>query len=222
VLDLCSGTKSIGKAIKRIFVQEYEVVYVSVDSENESHPTFCVDIRKWDFGKELTEKYGKSVRFDIIWASPPCTEYSLAKSTGVRDFKTADAIVKKCLEIIGALKPRKWYMENPSTGHLHKRAFMRSQEGFKNKCCYCRYGRAFKKPTHIWTNVRCALKVCTTTTPCKWKSATNSHPLASQKGPNVTAGNGNGNGLTAGIKTIKAYEIPHSLLRELFTCEELL
>lgn len=219
VLDLCSGTGSIWIAIKRIFGKDFDIEYVSVDNVLKFDPTFCVDIRKWDFKKDLVERFGKGgLLFDIIWSSPPCTHYSLAKSVGVRDFKTADAIVKACWKIIHELDPPRWFMENPSTGYLHKRPFMKKYVRYIKECCYCRYGRDFKKPTHIWTNVGCEFKTCDNDTPCKWKRANNTHPVASQGGPNVMANNG----LNSGISRNKAYEIPIGLLRELFTCPELM
>ena len=39
------------------------------------------DILDWDF------RAYEPKSFDFIWASPPCTEYSIAKTTGVRDIE---------------------------------------------------------------------------------------------------------------------------------------
>ena len=57
-------------------------------------PTIVTNILEWDF---TMYDVGS---FDVIWASPPCTEYSIAKTIGVRDLETADAIVMRTLEII--------------------------------------------------------------------------------------------------------------------------
>ena len=52
--------------------------------------------------------------FDIVVASPPCTEYSAAKTTGVRkEEELADPLVKKALEIIQYFSPPVWWLETP-------------------------------------------------------------------------------------------------------------
>ena len=58
--------------------------------------------------------------FDFIHASPPCTEYSIAKTTGIKKIEEANKIVLKMLEIIDYFKPRYWIIENPQTGLLKK------------------------------------------------------------------------------------------------------
>jgi hypothetical protein len=50
----------------------------------------------------------------VLWLSPPCEEYSRAKTTGERDLKTADEIAKACLRLIDTLKPKYWVLENPT------------------------------------------------------------------------------------------------------------
>ncbi|KAK3250378.1 hypothetical protein CYMTET_40236 [Cymbomonas tetramitiformis] len=80
---------------------------VTVDSEDKWDPTFVSDVRDWEFRKF------RPGFFDVIWASPPCTEYSQAKTTGVRQLREADACVRRTLQILDYLKPKHWFLENP-------------------------------------------------------------------------------------------------------------
>ena len=59
---------------------------VSLDRDMEAD--IKTDIVDWDY-TQLEPK-----AFDIIWASPPCTEYSRAKTTGVRDIEGANKILR--------------------------------------------------------------------------------------------------------------------------------
>ena len=47
---------------------------------------------------------------------PPCTEYSRAKTTGVKDIKGAHEIVQQTLDILEYYEPKYWMLENPNTG----------------------------------------------------------------------------------------------------------
>ena len=72
VLELFAGTQSVGKVAREL---GFEVVSLDRDMDAD----IKTDIMDWDF-KQYEPKH-----FQIIWASPPCTEYSRAKTTGVRD-----------------------------------------------------------------------------------------------------------------------------------------
>jgi len=145
VLELFAGSRSIGKVAESL---GYEVF--SSDLNDFEGIDYAVDILDFDINK---------VPFtpDIIWASPPCTTYSVSAISHHRphnkemsDFaKKSDLIVKKTIQIIRELKPRFWYIENPR-GMLRKQLFM---EGLpRTTIWYCKYGENRAKPTDIWSN----------------------------------------------------------------------
>ena len=144
VLELFAGSRSIGKAAEKFGMNVF-----SSDLNNFDNIDYAIDILDFDI---------KKIPFkpDIIWASPPCTTYSIAAISHHRptnkplsDFaKKSDLIVKKTLQIIKELNPKFWYIENPR-GMLRKQYFMLGIP--KTTVWYCTYGDKRAKPTDIWT-----------------------------------------------------------------------
>ena len=102
---------------------------VSLDLKNAD---INCNISEWDY-RQYPSGY-----FNFIWASPPCTEYSRAKTTGVRKIEEANKIVKKTIEIVEYFNPRWHVIENPQTGLLKNQDFMKDFE-YKDVDC-CKYG----------------------------------------------------------------------------------
>ena len=82
---------------------------------------------------------------------PPCTEYSMAKTVGVRKIAEANKVVERTLEIIAYLRPTYYVIENPQTGYLKVQTFM--QELPYKDVDYCKYGMPYRKRTRLWNNV---------------------------------------------------------------------
>ena len=91
--------------------------------------------------------------FDVIWASPDCTQYSIARTTAKtpRNFFKADALVERCLDLIDQLEPKVWFLENPDSGYLKTRAVVQGLHFVRVD--YCMYGCLYRKRTRLWTNV---------------------------------------------------------------------
>ena len=137
-LDLCSGTGSVGRQLSK---RGYKVV--SVDVRAVCNPTICVDLLKWDYTKY------KPGTFEVIAASPPCTEYSQAKTTRPRDMAKADVLVARVLEIVRYFRPRLWWVENPRTGLLKTRSVIKGLKWLDLD--YCQFSDwGYKKPTRFW------------------------------------------------------------------------
>jgi site-specific DNA-cytosine methylase len=107
--------------------------------------TIQTDIMNWDY-----QSFEKP-KIDVIWASPPCIEYSRAKTCGIRDIEGANAIVKRTLDIIHYFKPKYWIIENPQTGLLKEQEIMIGIP-FQD-IDYCKYGMPYRKRTRLWNNI---------------------------------------------------------------------
>lgn len=153
LLELFCGTKSITK----IFNQRGHETF-TVDIEQEMNPDLCIDVLALT-SEMILEKFGRP---DIIWASPPCTKFSVA-SIGRNWIKNDDGsvvaknkeaeeakdIVLHTLNLIKDLNPTYYFIENPR-GMLRKMPFM--QDLPIHTVTYCQYGDTRMKPTDIWTN----------------------------------------------------------------------
>ena len=149
VLELFAGSRSIGKAGEQL---GYEV--------------FSVDIKDFagiDLVKDMEFVTKEDIPFnpDIIWASPPCTTYTIAAISHHRDMAIprtefaakSDRLVKNTLKLISEYECP-YYIENPR-GYLRKMPFMRGLD--RTTVTYCSYGDMRMKPTDIWSNNICDL-----------------------------------------------------------------
>tara|TARA_R110000803_G_scaffold138471_1_gene205314 strand:+ start:352 stop:1038 length:687 start_codon:yes stop_codon:yes gene_type:complete len=157
VLELFSGTGSVGKVSQQL---GYDVLSVDLFMKADIQ---C-DIMNFDY-----KRYPKN-HFDIIWASPPCCSFSHLQYSWIGRYKfingkktlfteqlrlkgmeEADKLVLKTLEIIEYFNPPLWFIENPSSGDLKKRQYMKDINFYDID--YCKYSLwGYKKPTRIWTN----------------------------------------------------------------------
>lgn len=148
VLELFAGSRSIGKAAEALGLEVLSCDITAYDGIHVVGDVLALPMKRW-------------VEFqpDIIWASPPCTGFSVAAighhwGEG-RTPKTSTAclgmaLAIKTIEIIRACKPKVWYVENPR-GMLRTLPLMKPL-GTPHTVTYCQYGDTRQKPTDIWTN----------------------------------------------------------------------
>jgi site-specific DNA-cytosine methylase len=153
ILELFCGTKSVSNVFKE---NGWEVL--TVDNNPKHKPDVYRSILNLGLsGLEQIVQFNP----DVIWASPPCTKFSIAscshhwKKDGnkyiPRHMEAVDALemIKYTLHIRNLCQPKYWFIENPR-GMLRK---MKIMEGLPRKTVtYCQYGDTRMKPTDIWTN----------------------------------------------------------------------
>lgn len=151
VVELFAGTRSIGKAFEKY---GHEVYSVELDQQHQNIDWYT-DISKVT-AQDILERFGKP---DVIWASPPCTKFSVAaigrhwiKGTNLpktEETKEALALLEHVVNLIKELNPKYYYIENPR-GKMRKMDCM--QDLPRYTVTYCQYGDFRMKPTDIWTN----------------------------------------------------------------------
>jgi len=140
LLELFSGTGSIGRAFHAC---GWDVFSVDIDAA--AKPTLVANVLNLQLN-------ALPPHVDCIWASPPCTHYSRARTMAKtpRDLEGSDAMVWKVLDIIEYYDTVPWFMENPHSGLLKGREVV---AGLPMRVVdYCKYGKPYRKRTAIWTN----------------------------------------------------------------------
>lgn len=158
LLELFCGTKSVGKIFNE---NNYDVV--SLDYNPKFNATHTVDILTWDY-KQYPQDY-----FNVIWASPDCTTWSLATGGKYRT-KTniwghndeyqekatlGNNMILRLIEILQYFKCESWFIENPRGLLQHFPPwvnYMKEVNGNKGLVYYGNYNWGFPKPTNIWSN----------------------------------------------------------------------
>ena len=144
VLELFAGSRSIGKAAEELGNNVF-----SVDIEPFKEIDLVKDI-------ELLNKKDIPFKPDLIWASPPCTYFSVASighhwnkdhTPKTKEAELGIKILNKTLSIFKWFPKAKFYMENP-VGKMRRKV-----KGIdRTTITYCSYGDKRMKPTDIWSN----------------------------------------------------------------------
>jgi site-specific DNA-cytosine methylase len=152
VLELFAGSCSFSNVAK-----EYGYETFTTDLKQFGQIDYVVDILDFDID---------SVPFwpDIIWASPPCTTFSVAScghhwnapdEQGNREPKTEAAkkgllILEQTIWILNELQPKYFIIENPR-GLMRKMGAVEYLN--RDTVTYCQYGENRMKPTDLWHNL---------------------------------------------------------------------
>ena len=155
VLELFAGSRSFSKVAETYGLKTYTSDFKSFDNIDQ-----VCDIFKFNLDKCVEMLGGYP---DIIWASPPCTYFSVASighhwnpdhTPKTENAKLGVKIVQRTMGIIHKIllkNPKAYYIiENPR-GKLRKLNLINPYE--MKTVTYCQYGDTRMKPTDIWTNV---------------------------------------------------------------------
>ena len=212
VLELFSGTRSIGKAFESSGHDVYSVDW-NADFEASWH-TDIGGIR----AKDVIARFGHP---DIVWASPDCTTFSVAAISKHRKLDEVlgggiaiSPYAQKCdqtdlnvIRLLRDLRPTLYFIENPR-GMLRKMPWMQWSPMYT--VTYCQYltklpiEQRRMKPTDIWTNHPNPnfLPPCKNGDPCHVRA-----PRGSVTG-------------TQGLKLVDKYRIPEDLCAHIVSISE--
>ena len=154
VLELFSGTRSIGEAFEK---RGHEVFSVEWDESLPADLHADIEFLK---APDVLRAFGRP---DVVWASPDCATFSMAgisrhrrKNANTGNLDPVSDYALKCdrvdlamLRLIRDLRPALYFIENPRAG-LRKQDMMAVIP--RHTVTYCQYGARAMKPTDIFTN----------------------------------------------------------------------
>ena len=161
VLELFAGSCSFSNVAK-----EYGYETFTTDHIQHGNIDYVTDFFAFDL---------KQIPFmpDVIWASPPCTYFSVASigkhwnanhTPKSKEALIGVAIVEKTKEIIKTLQPKYYVIENPR-GKLRKLNVLENYK--RDTVTYCQYGENRMKPTDLWHNLNWTPRpMCKNGMPC--------------------------------------------------------
>ncbi len=214
ILELFSGTSSVGKVAKELGYEVYSVDKFMDTTISDKH--FLIDIHDFDY-----EQFDKNY-FDVISASPVCLWWSNIRKCrfgkkikahpnkvfnydlyyqDIEDFGVP--MVDKTFEILNYFQPKKWWIENPFTSDMKQ--YINDLIPFVD-VAYCQYGFNYPKKTRLWVSEsikenfkpKCCHKNCK-------KKVNGKHIEAMET-------------LTGGSSKALRYRIPPQLIKDLLTC----
>jgi hypothetical protein len=154
VLELFAGSRSFSKVAEQMGMTTFTTDYKPFDKID-----LVIDILDLDNHLLMQKLFEKGIEsIDCVWASPPCTYFSVASighhwnkdhTPKTEQAKLGVKIVQKTLDIISFLQPDYFFIENPR-GKLRKLELVKGIP--KTTVCYCKYGEDRMKPTDIWSN----------------------------------------------------------------------
>ena len=202
VLELFAGSCSFSNVAKEFGYETFTTDYNDFDGID-----YVVDILDFDID---------SVPFwpDVIWASPPCTTFSIAScgyhwnapdDKGNREPKTEAArtgllILEQTIFLLDVYQPKYFIIENPR-GLMRKMGAVEYLN--RDTVTYCQYGDNRMKPTDLWHNISKwkPKKMCKNGMPCHEAA-----PRGSKTGTQGLKGN------------YERSKVPYELCKEIIEC----
>ena len=205
IFDFFAGTGSATKAFQD---RGHTVIHIELDDYFPAHERDMLQMTA-DY---LINKYGHP---DFIWASPPCTTFSVASlrhywvhvdgKAVPKNEKTLAGIrlVEHTVKLIKDINPKLgWIMENPR-GMLRKQDVVADLP--RRTITYCQYGAPNQKPTDLWGIVP------------NWKPrpmcspGSNCHNSAKRGSDTGTQGMGGGGKRGAKKRSMIPYDLGHTI-----------
>jgi site-specific DNA-cytosine methylase len=198
IFDLFAGTGSATQAFEDA---GHTVIKFDIDKRFDAERVDLLNTT----AQELIDQYGQP---DFVWASPPCTTFSVASmgfhwlSGGDNPIPKTEAakhgikLAEQAIQLVKDLNPQYGFViENPR-GMMRKMPFMQSMR--RQTITYCQYGLDRQKPTDLWSNLNWNVRpMCKKGSPC-----------------HIAAPSGSTTG-TQGLAKWKAGVVPYELSQEI-------